>query len=184
MSKKLSILTCTLHERTHRFKKLGKELEKQIKFFSQVELLANLDSGKKTIGQKRNELLCAAKGEYVAFVDDDDFISNNYIDSILTAINYKKPDCCGIEGKIIFNKKLNKKFIHSIKYQNWFEKNNIYYRCPNHLNPIRKELALAVGFKNLNSGEDHDFSERIKPLLKTEVYINKCLYFYYPSVKI
>jgi glycosyltransferase involved in cell wall biosynthesis len=184
MNKILSILTCTLHKRNYIFKKLCDALEEQIKFLHQVELLANLDSGKKTIGQKRNELLCAAKGEYVAFVDDDDFISTDYISSILTAINYKKPDCCGIEGKIFLNKKLNKKFVHSIKYQNWSEENNIYYRCPNHLNPIKKKLALAVGFKNLNSGEDHDFSERIKPLLKTEVYINKCLYFYYPSVKI
>jgi glycosyltransferase involved in cell wall biosynthesis len=184
MNKILSILTCTLHKRNYSFKKLCDALEEQIKFLPQVELLANLDSGKKTIGQKRNELLCAAKGEYVAFVDDDDFISTDYISSILTAINYKNPDCCGIEGKIFLHKKLNKKFVHSIKYQNWSEENNIYYRCPNHLNPIKKKLALAVGFKNLNSGEDHDFSERIKPLLKTEVYINKCLYFYYPSVKI
>jgi glycosyltransferase involved in cell wall biosynthesis len=126
MSKKLSILTCTLHERIHIFKKLNKALEKQIKIFSQVELLANLDSGEKSIGQKRNELLCAAKGEYVAFVDDDDLIASDYISSILTAISYKKPDCCGIKGKVFFNKKLNKTFIHSIKYQNWFEENNIY----------------------------------------------------------
>lgn len=184
MSKVLSILTCTLHDRIHIFKKLNKFLQKQVKFLPQVELLANLDSGEKTIGHKRNELLRASKGEYVAFIDDDDLVSADYINSILTAINYKKPDCCGIEGKIFFNKKINKKFIHSIKYQNWFEKNNVYYRCPNHLNPIRRELALAVGFNDLNSGEDHDFSERIKPLLKTEVYIKKCLYFYYPSVNI
>lgn len=184
MNNTLSILTCTLYQRKKNFDKLKNHLEQQIKFLPQVELLANIDSGEKSIGQKRNELLCAAKGEYVVFVDDDDLVSTDYVNSILTAIHYKKPDCCGIEGKIFFNKKANKKFIHSIQYQNWFEKNNVYYRCPNHLNPIRKELALAVGFQNLNSGEDHDFSERIKPLLKTEVYIKKCLYFYYPSVKI
>lgn len=181
MSKTLSILTCTLHDRIHIFKKLNKFLKKQVKFLPQVELLANLDSGEKTIGHKRNELLRAAKGEYVTFVDDDDLVSKDYVDSILTAINYKKPDCCGIEGSIFLNKKVNKKFIHSIKYQNWFEKNNVYYRCPNHLNPIRRELALAVGFQNISKGEDFDFSLRIKPMLKTEVFIKKSIYFYKPS---
>lgn len=183
MSKTLSILTCTLRKRLHIFENLCKKLEQQIKFLPQVELLANLDSGEKSIGQKRNELLCAAKGEYVAFVDDDDLVSNDYISRILKAIKINNPDCCGIEGLLYNEKQKPQKFIHSIKYPHWYTKNNIHYRCPNHLNPIKKNLALSVGFKNISSGEDYDFSLRIQPLLKTEVYISGNLYFYRPSKK-
>lgn len=180
MRKILSILTCTLQQRKKIFEKLNFKLADQIKFRPEVELLANIDNGEKTIGQKRNELLCAAKGEYVVFVDDDDMVTNDYVAKILTAIQYKTPDCCGIEGKVLRGKN-TQKFVHSIKYENWFTDNNIHYRCPNHLNPIKKNLALSVGFRNISSGEDFDFSVRIKPLLKTEVYIKGPIYYYQPS---
>jgi glycosyltransferase involved in cell wall biosynthesis len=180
MTKKLSILTCTLHNRTNKFKKLNKHLTKQIKFCSDVELLANIDSGEKSIGLKRNELLRSAKGEYVVFIDDDDWVSNDYVFKILTAISHKDPDCCGIEGTII-NRNREEKFIHSIRYSSWYTENGIHYRCPNHLNPIKRKIALSVGFLDVSVGEDHDYSLRLKPLLKTEVYIKTPIYFYQPS---
>lgn len=181
MQKKLSILTCTLHDRFNKFKLLQQHLTQQIRFKHDIELLANVDSGEKPIGQKRNELLCAAKGEYVVFIDDDDWVSNDYISVILTAIKDKKPDCCGIEGIIFFKNRYKQKFIHSIQYDKWYHENGTYYRCPNHLNPIKREYALATGFQNISKGEDSDFSLRIKPMLKTEVLIKKPIYYYKPS---
>jgi glycosyltransferase involved in cell wall biosynthesis len=178
MSKKLSILTVTLESRSAIFQSLVRILESQ--YTKEVELLANIDKGEKSIGQKRNELLQAAKGEYVAFLDDDDQVSPYYITSILQALE-SKPDCVGLEGIITLRNQLPKKFIHSIKYQDWFEKDNIYYRCPNHLNPIKKSIALDVGFLNVSYQEDKDFSFRLKGKLHTENYIDFPIYFYYPS---
>ena len=176
MNKILSVLTCTLYSRSSLFLKLNEHLKKQTKKYPQVELLANLDNGEKSIGEKRNELLRSAKGEYVVYVDDDDMVSDDYLYQILKAIHYKKTDCYGIVGYI-----LKKRFIHSLKYKEWFKDNETYYRCPNHLNPIKKDLALEVGFANISQGEDHDFSKRILPLLKTEIFIPSPLYFYRPS---
>ena len=43
-----------------------------------------------TIGEKRNWLLEQAKGEYVVFVDDDDLVTNNYVQSIMKRMNTNK----------------------------------------------------------------------------------------------
>lgn len=178
MHKKLSILTCSLGSRSQIFQNLARALKMQSN--QEVEMLANIDNGEKTIGAKRNELLEAAQGEYVIFVDDDDMVSPFFVSQILTAIKHN-PDCCGIEG-IITQKNIGpKKFIHSIQYQDWFEKDEVYYRCPNHLNPIKRQIALEAKFPNQSWQEDKEFSARLKGKLKTEVYIKEPLYFYYPS---
>lgn len=178
MNKKLSILTPTLYSREGIFKNLAKVLKSQSN--ADVEMLAVCDNGEKTIGQKRNELLNAAKGDYVVFVDDDDMISPFYIHGILTAIK-DNPDCVGIEGIITQAGIGPKKFVHSLQYNDWFEKDDIYYRCPNHLNPIKREIALDCMFPEISWQEDKSFSERLKGKLKTEVYIKGPIYFYYPS---
>lgn len=177
MSKRLSILTPTLIQRESIFKNLARVLKAQSN--DQVEMLAICDNGENSIGTKRNELLKAAKGDYVAFVDDDDMISPFYIHGILKAIK-DNPDCVGIEG-IITEKGIGKKFIHSLQYEDWFENNNIYYRCPNHLNPIKREIALDCMFPEVYYHEDREYSYRLKGKLKTEVYIKGLMYYYYPS---
>lgn len=184
MNKKLSILTCTITKRKHLLENLDKTLLPQLKNMQDVEILTNIDSGEKSIGQKRNELLQAAKGNYVVFVDDDDLVSNNYVKSILTAISYNSPDCCGIEGEIFLNKNFKKKFMHSLRYKEWYEDENGFYRPPNHINPIKREIALDIGFENISHGEDKIFSEKILPFLKTEVYIKCPIYLYIPSNEI
>ena len=178
MSKRLSILTVTMDGRQAVFQNLARVLRAQSS--GDVEMLANSDNGIKSIGQKRNELLQAAKGDYVVFVDDDDMVSPFYTYGILEALK-SNPDCCGIEGIITLRNIGPKKFIHSVQYQDWYEKDDIYYRCPNHLNPIKREIALDTMFINKSWQEDKDFSEALKGKLKTEVYIKGPIYFYYPS---
>ncbi len=179
----LSILTCSLTQRAFFLKRLEKEILKQTKNASYVEMLASVDSGEKSIGQKRNELLLAAKGDYIVFIDDDDLVACNYVSSIINAIMNKKPDCVGIKGVLIEKNKPNQYFLHSIKYKTWYTKNSIHYRCPNHLNPVKRSLALDTRFENISSGEDYDYSLRLNEKLKTEVFINQILYYYYPSKK-
>lgn len=180
MSKKLSVLIASVSERDQLLKNLVKILKLQGN--SDIEIIADVDDCKRSIGDKRNSLLEAAKGEYVAFVDDDDGISPFYIQKILKAIE-SKPDCCSLEGIIVQRSTGPRKFIHSLKYDHWFEKNNVYYRCPNHLNPVKREIAMEVKFPSLNYHEDLDYSLRLKPFLKTESYIDEPIYFYYPSTE-
>jgi len=180
MNKKLSILICSIDIRTELLSKLMSVLDLQLN--SDVEVLVEKDNGKISIGKKRNILLRRAKGEYISYIDDDDLVSDDYVSKILEAISHK-PDCCGIEGEITTDGTNPRKFIHSIKYTDWFEKNGIYYRNPNHLNPIKKEIASQIGFPEIDHGEDKNYSANIYPLLNNEVYIDSVIYHYlYSSV--
>ncbi len=172
---KLSVLICSLYNRKISLDKLLERLVPQMN--NRTEVIVASDNGELSIGAKRNKLLGVSNGEYVCYIDDDDMVSNDYISKILTALE-SKPDCVGIEGIITVNNQNPKKFFHSIKYQVWEEKDGIYLRYPNHLNPIRKTLAMQVKFPEKNHGEDSDYSTRIKPLLKTEVYLEGPIYFY------
>lgn len=175
MSKKLSILICSLESRKHLLERLMKVLQPQVT--EDVEVLVRSDSGEMPIGRKRNLLLDEATGAYVAFVDDDDLVSTDYVRKILQGVA-SNPDCCGIQGVITFQGKSPRTFIHSLKYKEWFEKNFVYYRCPNHLNPVRRELALQVKFPESNHGEDRDYSTRLLPLLQNEYFISGVVYHY------
>ena len=36
-----------------------------------------------SVGEKRNKLINMAKGEYFSFIDDDDLVSEEYVDQVL-----------------------------------------------------------------------------------------------------
>ena len=58
-----------------------------------VELIYLLDNRRRTVGSKRNTLLDAAKGEYIAFIDDDDSISPDYVARIYdTLVKVRKAE--------------------------------------------------------------------------------------------
>jgi glycosyltransferase involved in cell wall biosynthesis len=134
-----------------------------------------------SIGSKRNWLLGAASGEYVCFVDDDDMISSNYIESIYNALK-SKPDCLSLRGVITWDGVNPELFEHSIKYKAYATTTNVikYERYPNHLNVIKSEIAKQFEFPEINFGEDTDWATEINEsgLLKKEVYIDTILYHY------
>ncbi len=172
----LSILICSLAQREESLLRLLDVLEKQST--DKIEIIVETDNGEIATGTKRNNLLRKARGEYVCFVDDDDMVSEDYVSKILVALK-SKPDCCSIEGEIHQGKRNRKRlFFHSMKYREWYEENHIYYRSPNHLNPVRIQLALKIGFPDENVGEDIWYSKRLLSLLKTEVVIKGIIYFY------
>ena len=175
---KLSILICTLEKRKSMLDSLLKELEKQITGKEGIEVLISHEEDLK-VGEKRNSLLDRAKGKYSMFIDDDDKICSNYIDLILEAIK-KGPDCCSLKGIITTNGSDARTFIHSIRYDSYFEKDGIYYRPPNHLNVIKTSIAKKFKFPEKNFGEDTDWAMQIcrSKMLKKEVWIDPILYYY------
>lgn len=178
MVKTLSILIASTNDRKPMLDNLMRFLKAQKT--SEVEVLASIDNGESSIGSKRNDLLKSATGKYVAFLDDDDMISPYYVSNILDAAKHDS-DCIGIRGIIVTNDFGPRVFIHSLQYTHWFEKDEIYYRCPNHLNPIKREIALATGFPNISNQEDKSFAFSIQGKIKTETFIETPLYYYYPS---
>ncbi len=178
----LSILVCSTTERAHLLHRLERHLRAQMRRWPRrVELVVDVDDGQKSIGQKRNDLLARAVGQYVAFVDDDDMVAHDYVDRIVDALTLTdgEADCASLEGVITTNGENPERFTHSIEHARWYSAGGTHYRTPNHLNPIKRELALQAGFPEKNFAEDHDFSQRVLPLLKSEVSTGAQPLYYY-----
>ena len=179
---RLSILICTLPERANLLARLRRILDPQCRN-QPVEVLLDERPRPVSIGAKRNALLQASKGDYIAFVDDDDKVSATYVHDILRALR-GNPDCSELWGIITFDGRNPKKFHHFVGCTHWHEKNGVYLRGPNHLSPVRRELALKAGFPDNSFGEDHAYSDRLLPLLKNMGACPRTLYFYdYRSAK-
>lgn len=129
------------------------------------------------VGIKRNRLLRWANGDYIVFIDSDDKISPNYIERILSATE-SNPDCIGINGIITMNNGPQQQWFISKEYGSWYQDGGIYYRTPNHISPVRRELALLAGFPEISFGEDYAYSMALLPHLKSEVLIDDPLYHY------
>jgi hypothetical protein len=177
---KLSILICHVPERAVMLADLLECLEAQYKpSEGLVEVL--VDSGKGSVGEKRNRLLDRACGAYTAFVDDDDMVADNYIQLILEAI-WGNPDAVGIQGVLIEGTRTGGTFEHSIRHKTWENGHTTgvtYTRPPNHLNPIRREIAIKCRFPEISFGEDKVFSEQVAPLITSECMISQPIYLYY-----
>lgn len=177
-----SILICTLDERAANFKALTEKLQAQITKLgldNDIEILAFKDNREYSVGFKRNTLLRASTGTYVCFLDDDDDVHDQYIKMIYEALQ-QNPDCVSLSGIISHHGQHKKPFIHSLKYDHYFEKDGVYYRPPNHLNPMKRSIAIQFTFPESNHGEDLNWTIKLTQaqLLKKEVVINEPYYFY------
>ena len=93
---KFSILMLSIPERIESMTAAVKHLQEQADAVGQgkaVEILVLLDNRSKSISEKRNDLLQIARGKYIAFLDDDDAVSKDYMSKILTAIDENDVDC-------------------------------------------------------------------------------------------
>ena len=142
--------------------------------------LVQCDDGELTIGAKRELLKRKATGDYIVYVDDDDHISRYYVRNILEAM-IDSPDTIGIRGFQTSDKQNLKYFDCSIEYKNvkWSTvQNGLVLKPTNHINPVKRELALKSPFPDYYYGEDKFYAEALKPLLNTEVKADGWLYWY------
>lgn len=182
---KLSILILTIPGREEFLDRLQSELFSQaaeLNIIDQVEFLIHPEDGV-SIGQKRNELLEQAKGQYLCFHDDDDFPSIVYLKTLFEGIS-KQPDCISLRGNYYIDGKFDGVFEHSLKYKSWetHEGSAIkYVRTPNHLNCIKSSIAKQILFPEKNFSEDHAWSIALQKsgLIRTEYYTDEILYNYY-----
>ena len=144
-----------------------------------VEVIVACDNKEISIGKKRQNLLEQATGEYICYIDDDDWIATDYVDQILAALA-SGPDCVGFLIECTTNGKMRQKAIASMKYKQWVEQRDGYAHCrsPYQKTPIRRTLALQAGFPDLRYGEDRVYSTAVTKLIKTEVFISAILYYY------
>jgi glycosyltransferase involved in cell wall biosynthesis len=191
----LSILICTIPQRKEKFNLLLAEIEKQIienNCINDVEICTRDDDNEiykglplLNVGAKRNLLLEISSNEFICFIDDDDWIAENYIKNILEAIKSNPNiDCIGFMQNYLVDGKTQiggDKVCISLKYEKWDLNVDgfIAVRTPHHLTPIKRKHCIdAGGYKNLERAEDIEFSNRVKPFLKKEYFINDVMYFY------
>lgn len=180
---KLSILVPTLHTRFYDlYPRVMNQLYDQWNslasdFRSEVEIITLSDTKSMTVGDKRNRLVDMASGEYVAFVDDDDWVHYDYLTSLLAA-TWSDFDVITFKVAVTINDGPPKICVYSKNYHADHNTKDEYHRLPNHLMATRRDLVRQVPFKEANFGEDADYARRLKPLLKTEFGIPKVLYHY------
>lgn len=182
----LSILIPTTPDREKVLYELLSELHNQIEkggYDSFVDILVETDNRELSVGKKRQMLLERAKGKYVIFIDDDDKVSEDYLFEIMEAIK-QEPDVITFNGWVETNGANRESFKISkdlpyITIQDAFGKRE-HLRYPNHIVPVKREIALLIGFRDMRFAEDFDYAKRLKEsgLLKKEVYIQKDLYYY------
>lgn len=182
ITKKLSILVCSIFERKNMFDQLMMELRRQVKSCpNDVEILYEIDGGLIPTGTKRNELLRRSCGEYVVSIDDDDTVNESYVELILNAIE-GRPDCVGFRGRIFWEKDWFI-FHNSIQNQTWScdKEKKVMFDNVSHINPIKRSIATSQLFPDKFWGEDNGWLSGIRAKIKTEKFIFSLMYHYTPS---
>jgi glycosyltransferase involved in cell wall biosynthesis len=180
----LSILIPTLENRRALFTRVRGQLAAQVAaagLGAEVEILDLRDNGEQTTGWKRNRLLERAQGDFVAFVDDDDAVSDDYVPRICHAIRaHPGIDCIGLRGVVSFRGGHPREFIHSIRYSDWRSGDGVYQRPPYHLNPIRRSIAARYQFADVYYSEDIDWARAMArdDVLRAECFVDSVLYYY------
>lgn len=180
MKPKLSILTPTIPQRIDQLHQLSQKILSQIHTptgVCPVEHLIFSDNRARTIGAKRQALVDIARGEYIAFVDDDDDISDDYVASILEAIK-AEPDCVTFKQRAIYNGLESTVTFHLGGGDGPFVPGGNTTRDAWHICAWRREVVADCVFSESNYGEDRTWALQARRLAKNSVHIPRILHTY------
>lgn len=142
-----------------------------------VEHLVFCDDRTRSIGAKRQALVDIARGEYVAFVDDDDDISDDYVSNLLTAIA-SNPDVVTFRQRAIYNG-LESEIHFGVNNQDGrFNPGGITLRAPWHVCAWKREVVAGCLFGESNYGEDLIWCQQARRRVKTATHIDRVLHTY------
>ena len=179
---KLSILVASIIGRNCAplLEKLQTQLDDlPVEYIPLVEILAFTDNRRRTVGAKRNDMLLLAHGEYVACVDDDDRVSDDYILQLIGAIHeHPDCDCYSFNASVSIDRNQPRLCRYSTLNHSDYNTAITYERRPNHICCVKSSLSAKAGFIDMTFGEDSDYASRLYPLIKSEYHIDKTLYFY------
>lgn len=174
---KLSILIPTLPGREHYLNNLLLNINVQKKNYN-LEILIDDTDRQVSTGRKRNNLISRSIGDYIWFIDDDDDIHHDALRLVYGALD-KKPDVVTFNGWMTTDGRRKERFIIRLG-SNYTKRMGIYYRYPNHICPMKRELIKDIKFEDIYHGEDYLWATQIhdKALLQTEEVITEDIYHY------
>lgn len=178
---KLSILILTLPSRRKTFlDDLLNNLEAQASSYPEVEILVFYDNKKRTVGQKRDGVLSLAKGDYMAFIDDDDSVAEDYIKSIIDCLNQNpETDCVVFDTICTIDGGGERHCKYGTEYEYCDRNADGYWTGkPAHTMVYKRELVQNLSFGDAQVGEDFHWVSQAWPLITHQSRIDKVLYYY------
>lgn len=177
-------MICTVVDRPQLFDRLVDRLAPQI-LGKDIEVLVYWNNYERQLGEVRQKAIEEAKGEYVNFIDDDDLVTEDYVDSIYPHLH--DVDYIGFMVDFFVNGKHNGRPVyHTLKSVDWWDDPNGFYRRVTHVNPVRRELAVKyAGYDQSDYkqgiAEDELYRLNMDDKVKTEYYVAKPIHLYYQT---
>jgi glycosyltransferase involved in cell wall biosynthesis len=148
-----------------------------------VEVLTLVDNKSMSIGEKRQALIQSARGKWVAFLDDDDAVSEDYISTLIETLGNNPADVITFEQHCTVN---GKEFKVDFRMGNPHEglKHNPdgslgdIKRPPYHMCVWAAKIAKNIPFRAVSYGEDIDWCSRMYPFVTSETHLDKVLHYY------
>lgn len=179
MGTRFDLLIATIPHRHAALCRLLAELDGQM--LSGAGVLLYRDNLTVSYGPKCQALLDASAADYVAFLDDDDWVRPNYLGSILAALD-SDPDFVGCPAPYYENGNLKETFVLSLydRSAQYPGENTVRGRAGiAHKNPIRRDLAL-LGTWSGGFGADGDWGRQVRDTgrVQAEAWIGEPIYEY------
>jgi len=181
---KWSILILGISERFDNVKKLILKLEEQIKkinLVKEIEILTLIDNKVRTVGKKRQSLIDISNGEFVSFIDDDDDVSDDYIETIYnTLVVNGNVDVITFKQIARINQDPDTPIIFSLNHEtnDDYIAGGIIKRKPFHMCIWNSNLAKSVKFPDISKTEDWFWLKQLCEKAKKEYHIDKFLHYY------
>jgi glycosyltransferase involved in cell wall biosynthesis len=176
----LSVLIPTIPDRTVTFwSPLVLKLCEAAKAHPDVEVLSLFDNRKRSVGAKRNDLLNLARGKFLTFIDDDDWVTADYLDVICPILREKDPDVLCFTQLVSINGGETKPCHYGIDLP-YYETDDLWQGKPAHTMVWRSAIAKPIMFPDASFGEDFNWVARacVGVSLENQVRIENTLYHY------
>lgn len=182
----LSILTPSVWSRHAQADALRRKIEAQsaeLNLPGAVEHLVLLDNRARSIGLKRQALAESARGRFIAFVDDDDDVSEDYVGSLVTTtLTAPEAEVITFEQESTYN---GKPFQVVFKLGAKDEKlildgpdDQRLTRGPWHVCAWRREKVKHCQFLDSNYGEDFAWVQQARLAVSRAHHIPRILHTY------
>lgn len=185
----LSILMPTTPERSEMFSKLYNQVKFQVTSLQNVhpslgtvEILVDdskrfLDGGL-SVGKKRESLVQRAEGKYLCFLDSDESISPDYVETLVRLCN-KDQDICTFQAMVKlsdFWALVDMRLTYKVNDQ--ITPEHSVRRPPWHICPVRSIFAKLHKFNDKNNAEDFEWMEKVLANCTTEAHSERIIFSY------